>query len=189
MFEREKALLAKESRYLASEGLVAGREGNISMRVGDFVIIKASGARMLDINPEDFSVLTVGGEFVEGPEPSSEYRMHVEIYRRRGDVSSVVHTHPPYTLALSMAGHELLPVTQEARMYYDRVCSVGVLKPGSVELALEVAERVEKGCNVVLLREHGLVVVGSSLKEAVDRCVAEERAAQVQYLMLLLRGC
>ena len=188
MLEREKSALARESRYLAAEGLVAGREGNVSLRVGDFIVIKASGVRMLNARPKDFSVITIDGKHVEGPEPSSEYRMHIEIYKARDDVRAVVHTHPPYTLALSMAGRSLRPITLEARMYYDHVCEVGVVKPGSEELAREVANRVKKGCKVILLREHGLVSVGSSIKEAVDRTLAEERSAQVQYLLLVLRG-
>ena len=186
MFEDRKRELAKESRYLALQGLVAGREGNLSVRLGDYIIIKSSGARMLSIKPSSFSVLTISGELVEGPPPSMEYRMHLGVYKVRRDVGAVVHVHPPYTLALLAAGRSLAPATLEAKLYYSDVCVVKELEPGSEELAREVSEKAAEGCKVIALLNHGLVSLGENLKEAVDRAVAEERSAQVKLLSELL---
>ena len=185
MFEEVKRSLAREARYLALQGLVAGREGNISRRVGDKVVIKGSGVRMLSARSKDFAVINIDGDRLEGPPPSSEYRMHLMVYGADPNARAVVHVHPPYTLALLRIGVEPKPYTLEAEHYYSLVCNAGRLPPGSLELAKKVSEFVSEGCNVITLMDHGMVTVGSSVDEAVDRAAAEERSSQVQLLSLL----
>ncbi len=186
MLEDLKEELARESRYLALQGLVAGREGNLSARRGELVVIKGTGVRMLDASPSDFSVLDVGGRLIEGPPPSSEFRMHLMLYASSPSIGAVVHVHPPYTLSLEAAGIWPEPRTEEAKLYYDRVCEVPRLPPGSLELARAVAEAAGGGCRAMLLRGHGLVFAAPSLKEAVDGAVAEERSSQVQFMSTML---
>ncbi|MGC8773063.1 MAG: class II aldolase/adducin family protein [Conexivisphaera sp.] len=186
MLEDLREELAREARYIAIQGLVAGREGNISARRGDLIAIKATGVRMLDASPADFSVMDVKGRVLEGPSPSSEYRMHLMIYAASEAAGAVVHAHPPYTLSLASAGAWPSPSTEEARLYYDRVCDVRRLPPGSEELARAVSEAASSGCRAILLRDHGIVFVARDLKDAVDGAVAEERSSQVQFMSTIL---
>ncbi len=185
MLEEVKRSLAREARYLALQGLVAGREGNISHRVDDKVVIKGTGVRMLSARSSDFAVMTADGSYLEGPPPSSEYRMHLMAYRADPGIRAVVHVHPPYTLVLLRIGVEPKPHTLEAESYYSRVCITGRLSPGSMELASGVSGLISTGCNVIALMDHGIVTVGSSVGEAVDRAAAEERSSQVQLLVML----
>jgi len=182
MLEEEREELAREARYLAAQGLVAGREGNLSVRRGDLVAIKGTGVRMLDASPGDFSVIDMLGKHLEGPRPSSEYRMHIMIYGARPDIGAVVHVHPAFTISLRALGIAPEPSTEEAKLYYGRVCSVPPIDPGTEELASAVARAASSGCNAVLLEGHGLVFSAAELKDAVDGAVAEERSSQVQFM-------
>ncbi|MGC8556097.1 MAG: class II aldolase/adducin family protein [Conexivisphaera sp.] len=182
MLDDLKEELAREARYLAQQGLVAGREGNLSVRRADNVVIKGTGVRMLDASPADFSVVDLSGRHIEGPRPSSEVRMHLGVYGARPDAGAIVHVHPAYTLSLAALGIRPEPYTEEARLYYDRVCAVPRLPPGSLELASAVASVASSGCSAILLEGHGLVFVARDLKDAVDGAVAEERSSQVQFM-------
>ncbi|MFP3285617.1 MAG: class II aldolase/adducin family protein [Nitrososphaeria archaeon] len=185
MLDEDREELAREARYLALQGLVAGREGNLSVRRGGLVAIKGTGVRMLDAGPRDFSVIDIEGRVLEGPRPSSEFRMHLGIYAARPDVGAIVHVHPPYTLSLRALGVAPEPFTEEARLYYDRVCVVPRLPPGGEELASASASAASSGCRAILLEGHGLVFAAGGLKEAVDGAVAEERSSQVQFMSVI----
>jgi L-fuculose-phosphate aldolase len=89
------------------EGLNQGTSGNVSCRDGQNFLITPSGVPYEELDPQMIVLVTGEGEY-EGPlKPSSEWRMHADIYKVRPDAGAVVHVHSPYATALSCHGHNI----------------------------------------------------------------------------------
>ncbi len=182
-------------KILHNQGLLNLRGGNASalFRVSDsgaiFVYITPSGVPKHRLELDDIAVMNLDGYVYEGS-PSSEYRMHLEIYKNRSDVRAVVHAHNPLSVFAYTRGIEidysLLGVEAE---YYLGGCveGVGEYRPGSVELAIAVADALRK-CDVVIIKKHGAVAVGTSedpvdaIYEAVDKLEVLEDISFVSIL-------
>ncbi len=142
--------------------------GNISARSGGYIVITPTSIPKPLLKPSDLVYIDLEGRVVKGERaPSSEWRMHVAIYRRRPDVSAVVHTHAvaPTVLAERIDAGLLA----ESESYLGGgIAVVPYIKPGTWELAEAVADALSKA-NVAVLSKHGVVAVGASLAEAVNR--------------------
>lgn len=181
--------LVTVARYLGELGYVIGREGNISIRKNGEVYIKASGAYLGMAKEGDFVKVGLDGSYSGRREPSIELPMHLAIYRAREDVKAIIHSHPTYLTTLSILDIPIRPLTAESEIYLKgRLGVVGRLPAGSDELAREVEREVRKGANLVVLRAHGLVALGSDLEEALERTIATERAAHIIYNLYRLKG-
>jgi ribulose-5-phosphate 4-epimerase/fuculose-1-phosphate aldolase len=181
--------LSREGKRIGDLGLCEGREGNISARLGDAMLIKATGQFLSDARPKDFVKVQLSRPASGWKrEPSIEVNMHRLLYLRRPDVNAVVHTHPPYMTSFCVVGLRLDPVTTEASFYFPR--GIDLLpeeEPGSLRLADAVSEKMKGGSNALLLERHGLVTLGSSLHDAMQLSITAERTAQVALLSRLLR--
>ncbi len=175
--------LAKMGRYLASLGYVEGREGNLSERTDSGILIKATNVFLSEATPEDFSLIDYEGKLLYGKQPSSEYRMHVTVYKRAKGVNFIVHTHPVYTLSIARKYKNVPIVLTEGKLYFTKEVPVlPLIEPGTQELADAVASYIEKGYEAVVLKDHGLVSVGETLDVAVMRTVSVEKSAKVLIL-------
>ncbi len=188
---RIRRALAEAMRLLHMRGLVNLRGGNASARLAlpdgtTFIYITPSGVAKPLLQPSDIAVMGIDGTIIEG-KPSSEYRLHLAIYRDREDVNAVVHAHCPLTVAASDLGalDNILSAGVEARYYIgDCVGFVPLLEPGTEQLAKEAAKALSR-CNVAVLEKHGAVAVGLSsdpveaIYEALDRLEALEDAAKI----------
>ena len=161
--------VARYARLMWRRGLVTALGGNISVRVGDLVVITPTRRPKPLLKPCEIAVMRLDGGVVEGV-PSSEWRMHVAIYSARDDVSAIVHAHPVEVVAAAEKAdlNELFPYLSEARAYLNCVGYADYAEPGTWELANAVAEAVKR-CDAVVMRRHGAVAVGRSLAEAFNR--------------------
>lgn len=184
-------------RRLYIRGLVTSLGGNVSSRSSDKkrFWITCSGVDKYRITVEDLSLIDIGsGEVVAGGRPSSEYLTHLAIYRAREDIESIVHSHNPYTLVLVEALVRHRHLRDLMRQFYEVETMLGGVEvveripPGSRELASAVArvfsERRDVGA--VVLRDHGVVAVGRSLVEALNRAEVLEDISRVVVTRLLL---
>lgn len=163
--------------------------GNISMRIGDRIVITPSYTPKHMLTLDDLVVMDCDGNVVEGHRrPSSEWRMHVAIYGTRGDVHAVVHTHNPTVVALYMTGRRLESPLTEAQYYLggDPVL-VPYAEPGTWDLARAVAEALRRS-NVAVLDRHGVVAVGDDLWEAVNRVDVVEDMARSMLIVRDAKG-
>jgi len=123
-------------------------------------------------------------EVVEGDGiPNPGVRFHLWIYRARSDVGAIVHTHPPYTSALSMTGKQLAVAHMDSTMFYND-CAYLSYYPG-VPLANEEGKMISEALGerrAILLSNHGLLTVGKTLEEATYLAIQFERAARVQIM-------
>lgn len=177
-----KVQLIRYSRKAHERGLTAAFGGNLSVRVGKLVFIKATGSVMDEMSAGQVATLTLDGRQVSGVKPSSEYRLHLAIYRERPDVRAVAHLHPPYSIVASSLLRDELPIlTPEAEIYLGRI-PIAPFKPaGTEELAEVVAEKI-RDADAVLMERHGIVTVGKSLREAFYKAELVEESAKLWYL-------
>ncbi|WP_054839582.1 aldolase [Thermococcus sp. JCM 11816] len=179
-----KAQLVKYSRKAHERGgLTAAFGGNLSIRVGgDLVFIKATGSVMDEMTPEQVAVVALDGRQISGVKPSSEYRLHLAVYRERPDVKAIAHLHPPYSIVASALLTGELPIlTPEAEIYLGKIPIAPFRPAGTEELAEVVAEKIREA-DAVLMERHGIVTVGRSLREAFYRAELVEESAKLWYL-------
>ena len=130
-------------RQASAQGLIHGTSGNISVRDREAGVaaITPSGRPYDTMEPGDIAIVTLEGEWVDGPyAPSSETPMHTAVYRARPDVGAVVHNHALFCTVMAMAVDELPPSTPpQAEFAPIRVVPFAV--PGSRALAASVDGR------------------------------------------------
>ena len=168
-------------RHLASAGLIAGRDGNLSVRLGpDRVLVTPSGLIKSLLTAGDMVEVGLAGRKRRGRRnPTSELDLHLRILRRRPDVGAVVHAHPPAATGFAVAGQEipanLLP---ELIFLVGRVPLVPFGMPGTPELGDRVEPYLAQH-DALLLANHGAVTMGKTLDQAWIRMETLEHAARI----------
>jgi L-fuculose-phosphate aldolase len=191
MIEQIREDLTKAGKRLHKQGLVVGNAGNISARIPktDEFLIKPSGVSLEFLKPEELVVVDLQGHKVSGEMPvSMETPIHAAIYRTRKDAQAVVHTHAPTATAFGIAEREILPLQVE--MYMRLPNGVPVIpyeRPGSRILAKKIQKKIAK-YDAVILGNHGIVTIGSTIQAACDLNEMIEEAAKIQLLVNSLGG-
>lgn len=184
-----KKELIRYGRKVYDKKLVIGSGGNISVRSGDKVYIKASGVSLENSKPSDYNEvdLKTGRATCLKKPCSIEIPMHLACYEARRDIGAVIHTHPVYGTILGIMGIKLGYVSYEFMcIMKSQAPTINYKNAGSGELARAVS-KVIKRYNAALLKNHGVIVVGKDLEEAFERSLALERAAKV-YILASLSG-
>ena len=139
--------------------------------------------RAVDVVPVD---LQTGMRIGEGDEPPSEFHIHRAILNRRPDVGAIVHSHPDHIVTLSIAGRTLQPVTGIGSFLPENVPTFDDANLINTEDRGEALAAVLGEAPAVVLRGHGVVVVGASVEEALAHYVCAEENARIQYLASML---
>ncbi len=123
--------ITQVGRAAHQKGLIVGRGGNISIRLGPQEFISTAHSAALGfLKPSDFLVMNVKGEILEGEgRPSTESKLHGTIYRET-EAGAVVHLHPPYTTVLAARGMEIKPMTFESSLFLGKTIPVLVQLSG-----------------------------------------------------------
>lgn len=168
-------------RRLYRAGLIAGQDGNVSVRLDDGrILVTPAGMSKVDVAAADLVLLSLDGARVKGRrEPSSEVAVHLEIYRGRPDVSAVVHAHPPTATGFAVAG-ETFPrqVLPELEYSVGPVALVPYERPGTEALARRFRPYLA-GHDAWLMANHGAVTAGATLTVAQQRMESLEHAARI----------
>lgn len=168
-------------RQLAERGLIAGRDGNLSVRLGpDRVLVTPRGVIKALVQPADMVEVDLRGRRRRGRHnATTELDLHLRILGSRPDVMAVVHAHPPVTTGFAVAGQAFQTfVLPELIMQCGPVPLVPYATPGTPELGDEV-ERFIAGHDALLLANHGAVTVGPTLDAAWIRMESLEHAARI----------
>ncbi|MFE2041984.1 class II aldolase/adducin family protein [Streptomyces sp. NPDC059477] len=187
-------LVSDACRVLAARGLADGILGHVSLRVGDgTLLVRCRGPRergLRHTTPDDIHLVDLAGapagagELDGGWTPPNELPLHTEVLRRRPDVQSVVHVHPPAVVAADLAGLTIRPIVGAYDIPGTRTAAGGVpVYPRGVlvrdrRLAAEMTEALGAGPAVVL-RAHGLTSTGASVPEAVLRAISLDTIARL----------
>ena len=173
--------MAQCCRQLAARGLIAGQDGNLSVRLErDRALVTPSGAIKGLVQPGDMVEVDLQGRKRRGRgNPTSELDLHLRILNRRPDVGAVVHAHPPVATAFGVAGEGLrILVLPELTELCGEVPLVPYGTPGTPELADRLEPHLA-GHDAWLLANHGAVTVGPTLDVAWIRMESLEHAARI----------
>jgi L-fuculose-phosphate aldolase len=168
-------------RRLYERGLIAGAEGNVSVRLPEGkILITPAGAAKVDLEPASLVVLDPSNLGVAGSgRPSSELGMHLRIYECRPDVGAVVHAHPPVATGFGVAGEDLMEaVLPEIVLLTGGVPLVPYATPGSAALADAIEPFLEQH-DAFLMANHGATSLGRDLSIAHARMESLEHAARI----------
>lgn len=176
--------------WLVEAGLSDGMSGNVSARPADgghaWITPSAVDYRVLD-ERDLVSVDLETGEATGPGKPSSEWQLHLAIYRGRADVQAVIHHHGTWSSAIAVA-RKTLPVLLDEAADIGRIPTARYAPSASLDLAEAVSAEFVNGSNAVLMANHGVVVVGSDLQEAARRAFEVERLARIYLGAELLGG-
>lgn len=186
-----KEKLAYSCNILAYEGHWDNILGHVSVRIPgkDRILMKPHSFGFEEIRPQHMIEVDLNGKKVVGRhERHSEVFIHTEIYKARPDVNCVVHSHPPYAIALGSLRQPLRPISHEGNVFYDGLplfdYTTALIR--TPELGVEVAKSLGN-CRGVLMKNHGSTVVGETIEVATLYAVFLEKAARVQ-LMAMASG-
>jgi ribulose-5-phosphate 4-epimerase/fuculose-1-phosphate aldolase len=171
-------------------GLTFGSTGNISVALPDGGwLMTPTNASLGNLDPAQLSKIDANGNHVGGDKPTKEAFLHRVMYRQRPTCEAVVHLHSTHSVAVSclhgVDEHDCLPpLTAYYVMRVGRLPLVPYHPPGDETLALAVEKLADKH-HAVLLANHGPVVAGKSLEDAMN---ATEELEETAKLFLMLRG-
>ncbi len=172
--------MAKIAKRLFERGLIAGTEGNLSVRLEkNRLLITPTGINKGMLKKEDLIVINQYGEVIEGDgQPSTESAMHVVIYQHCPKINAIIHAHPSFTIALTLVGFRLdYPYLPEAAI----LSPIGVAPystPGTSEVAESLISLLPR-CRTIILERHGAVTLGKDLNEAFNLMDSLEHMAQI----------
>jgi L-fuculose-phosphate aldolase len=179
---KQRRALLKAARGMSEGGLTQGTSGNISLRVPGGMLITPTGMPYGTLKASDLVFMSDEGQVGPGQRrPSSEWRIHLDVYRKRPDVHAVVHAHPMFCTTFAIlrqplrAVHYMIGVTGSAE-----VPCAPYATYGTADLSSEVLGTL-KGRNACLLANHGLVVVGKCLDVALKMAFEVEQVAELQW--------
>ena len=181
-----KKLLVAYGKKLLDKKLVAGTSGNLSLRgKDDEIYITPSGMDYLEITEDDIVKINFMGEILEGDKkPSSEWMMHVEIYKNYPNYNAIVHTHSPIATAFAVSRKKIPLILIEMKPFLGGEIEVAPFKPsGSLELAKSLIQYLKKS-NSCLLANHGVVSCGKNIESAFLSAEYVEDAAKIYYYSL-----
>ncbi|MCS6798842.1 MAG: class II aldolase/adducin family protein [Myxococcota bacterium] len=189
--EAVRRALCEAARWLYERGHNAPRDGNLSIRVDERLVLCTPSARHKGrLVPNDVVRVRwpTGDPLDEGRRPSGELAMHLAIYAARPDVRAVVHAHSPLSVGLSLAGVSMdPPLVPEAVVALGSIPTVPYAPPGSEALARAVAAAL-RDADAAVLERHGPVTVGRDLDEAIERLEVVEHTARITLAAIAAGG-
>ncbi len=165
---------------LIAEGLVSRTWGNVSIRVDDtFMVITPGGRKYEDLTVNDIVIVNYHNYKYEGNiKPSSEFKLHCEIYKTRKDANAVIHTHQMNASTVAAARREVPPILDDmAQIIGPTVRCADYALPSTKKIVTKTIKAL-KGRNAALMANHGAVCVGRDMEEAFVVCQVLEKACK-----------
>ncbi len=190
MSEQElRAAIIDTARRMNALGINQGTSGNVSARFDDRVLITPTSVAYDALEPGDLPWSAITGPEWHGPRaPSSEWRLHYEIFRAFPEARAVIHTHAIFATVLSMARREIPPCHYMAGIFGGAPIRCARYATFGTQEFADTAIEALQDRNACLLANHGMVVWGESLPHALWRAVELETLAKQYYHTLLIGG-
>jgi L-fuculose-phosphate aldolase len=172
--------VVKAGRRLLAEGLVARTWGNVSVRAGgDHMLITPSGRAYEDLAAEDIVTVNLVDGTHEGPiQPSSEGKLHAEIYRTRPEIHAVIHTHQMNASTVAAARREVPPILDDMVQIIGPSVRVADYALPTTRKIVRTTVKALRGRMAALMANHGAVCVGRDLDEAFVVCQILEKTCK-----------
>ncbi len=180
MYEKEKREIIDAALCIKEYGLIQLSGGNVSIRKenGD-VIVTPSGMPYETMTEDQVLVLNKKGDVIEGSlRPSVDTIALLYIYGHCPEVNAIIHTHQPYTTAVGLIGDEFPACTTTlCNVTLGPVSVAPYSNPASLNMGIQTVEYLN-GKRAVILKHHGVVTVGGTLKEALYAAIYMEDSAK-----------
>lgn len=179
--------LVRVGHILFERGLTNGSAGNMSVALDDGTFIATpTGSSLGQLNIEDLSKIDAKGLLISGAKPTKEVPFHLALYQANPEVKAIIHLHSTYSTAYAcLAGldpaNAICPMTPYIVMRLGKVILLPYHKPGSVEIANDLS-KVAAGHKAFLLANHGMIVGGKSMTDALNNAEELEESCKLYFL-------
>lgn len=179
--EQAKIDVCNAGKQLLKKGLVARTWGNVSIKVSDTqMVITPSGRKYEELTPEemvlvDFYTLKYEGRL----KPSSELKLHCEVYKTRKHIGAVIHTHQMYASIVAAAQKDVVVLDEN----HQQILGGNIIKaapyalPNTKKITVETAKAIEHS-NAALMSNHGVVCIGKNMHDVFEVCETLELACK-----------
>jgi len=180
-----KQLIVEIGKRMWTRNFIAANDGNITVKLNDNEILTTpTGVSKGFMNTQMIIKVDLKGKIISDSKnynPSSELKMHLEVYKERPDIYSVVHAHPVYATSFAVAGIPLNKcVLTEAIILIGAVPLVKYGFPSTMEIPDAIREHV-KNSDALLLENHGALTYGSDLLNAYYKMETLEHTASIMW--------
>ena len=182
-----KKELVKTTKYLNGKNINRGSSGNLSYRTNNGFVITPSSVPNDKLSEKSCVQMNFDGTYKNKLKPSTEWRIHRDIYKKRGDVYAIIHTHPTFSTAIACMNinipsfHYMIAVVGG-----DDIKCAKYATFGTEQLSKNVIKALENR-NACLMANHGLIVGSKNLKIA-SKLTEEIENISKQYLQILKSG-
>jgi L-fuculose-phosphate aldolase len=185
-----KQLIVEVGKRIWTRGYVAANDGNITVRISeDEILTTPTGVSKGFMSTDMIIKVNSQGKVISGSSnyrPSSELKMHLEVYKERPDINSVVHAHPTYATSFAVAGIPLNKcVLPEAILVIGAVPTAKYGLPSTMEIPDAIREHI-KNSEAILLENHGALTLGSDLLNAYHKMETLEHTASIVWKAIQL---
>lgn len=174
------------AKTLFERGKVGGSTANISIRVGDSIYISGTGTCFGTLSEKDFAIIK-NNILMNGVEPSKEYPLHKAMYKNNSAIQAVIHTHSTFSTywscVLSSYPVSIPTPTPYLKMKVGKIGWVDYYQPGSMELFSAFEKAVSKDTKAYLMKNHGVILGGGSIREAFYMLEELEEASKNAWLL------
>jgi len=172
--------LIEVGKKVVGRGLAVGSGGNLSFRAPgtETFFITGTGTQLDQLNPSSFAEVNLNGEVSGVVKPSSEFRVHLESYRARPEIDVCIHLHPQASVLTAALNLPIKYLTVDHAYYVRKVVRIPWIRSGTQEIA-DATGLAVKDSNVVILENHGCVVLAPSVQLAYTRVLNLEEASEL----------
>jgi L-fuculose-phosphate aldolase len=164
-------------RDLFTRGLVSSNSGNLSIKLGDQLIITRRGGMLNALSENDLIETGINKNSRTTPLASTDLNIHRAIYNET-QALAIVHAHPPHAVALSLTHKEIVPSMEDFTLI-GTVPVVGWSYELERECLADIVARALKQHHVIMVHNHGSFAIGQLLDEAYNLTTALEHSSQV----------
>jgi L-ribulose-5-phosphate 4-epimerase len=180
LYEKEREEVRIAGTKLDRYGLIALSGGNVSLRLpSGEVLVTPSGMIYEDMVPSDVLVMDIKGKIIEGERaPSVDTVALLYIFEKMPHINAVIHTHQPFATAVGLVADELpcvVTTLPNATKGPVKVCPFS--SAASIDMGIQTVNNAGNTL-AVILKSHGVIAIGTSLKEALYSCIYLEEAAK-----------
>lgn len=175
-----KKEVIEAGKKLVNEGLVARTWGNVSIKVNDdYMLVTPSGRKYEDLTEKDIVLVNIHTSEYEGQiKPSSEHKLHSEIYKTRKGINAVIHTHQMNASTCAAARREVPPVLDDMAQIIGPTVRVAPYALPSTKKIVKKTVQALRGRMAALMANHGAVCIGRDIEEAFVVCQVLEKACK-----------
>lgn len=180
--QEAKSKVCDAGKMLLKEGLVARTWGNVSVRISDTqMVITPSGRKYDELTPNEMVLVDIYTLKYEGNlKPSSELKLHCQIYKTKPDILAVIHTHQMYGSIVAAAHVDVEVINKD----HQKILGGTIIKaapyalPNTNKITMATTKAIENS-NAAIMSNHGVVCIGSDLEHVFEVARTLELACEL----------